>query len=602
MAAKGYGKILRIDLRSGEHKEEEISEEFARKWIGGRGFGAKILYDEVRGHAPLSEGNKVVIATGPLAGTLCPQGAKTSFHAKSPLTGGYGDSNMGGMFAAEMRYAGYDVIILENRANKPSVLVIDDGKVEIRDGEDHWGKGAIETEIALKKELGEDFQCAVIGPAGENLVKFACLTHDFGRQAGRTGIGAVLGHKRIKAICVRGTKDIPVADLRSMERIARRMFEKSCKHPDFKMWQDYGTSFFIPLSSEWGSLPTHNFQTGTYEFADKIDHKTMRRTVVKMDKACFACPMCCGKYSYSSRYKIYCEGCEYETMAMLGANCGLSNVEDVLYANYLCDELGMDTISAGSVCAFIMEAGEKGLIESAPKFGDAEGLFGLLRKIARREGIGSVAADGVKALADSYGGGEFAMHVKGMEMSAYESRGAPAMLLSYMTCDVGAHHNRSWAVLKDLELGREKIEGKADIVIDLQHKRPLFDMLGCCRFLWIETGVPLTDYAEIYNAVTGFSLSVDDLLKAAETVWNLTRCFWWREVKGFSKEWDTPPARETQQPVPSGTTKGMVIPPEKVNALLEDYYKKRGWDRNGKPTIEKLQDLGLHFAIKDLYK
>jgi len=599
--AKGYGKILRVDLKTGKATTEEITEEFARKWVGGRGFGAKILYDEVRGAEPLSEGNKVIIATGPLAGTLCPQGAKTSFHTKSPLTGGYADSNMGGMFAPEMRYAGYDVIILENRAEKPSILVIDDDKVELRDAKEHWGKGAIDTELALKKELGEEFQCAVIGPAGENLVKFACITHDFGRQAGRTGIGAVLGHKRIKAVCVRGTKDAPVADIRAMERIAKRMHRTSRSHKDFKMWQDYGTSFFIPLSSEWGSLPTRNFQTGTYEHADKIDHKTMRERIVKLDKACFGCPMCCGKYSYSSRYKVYCEGCEYETMAMLGANCGLTDVEDVLYANWLCDNLGMDTISAGSVCAFIMEAGEKGLIQAAPKFGDAQGLFELLQKIARREGIGNVAAEGTKQLAAAYGGREFAMQVKGMEMSAYESRGAPAMLLSYMTCDVGAHHNRSWAVLKDLELGRDKIEGKADVVIDLQHKRPLFDILGCCRFCWIETGVPLEDYAEIFNAVTGFGFTVDDLLRVSERVWNLTRCYWWREVEGFGRSWDMPPEREMKEPVPSGTAKGLVVPPEKVNALLDDYYRKRGWDENGKPTKEKLTELGLDFAINDIY-
>ena len=598
---EGYaGRILRIDLTAGSSGTEAVTEEFAGKWVGGRGFGAKILYDEVRGVEPLSDANKVIIATGPLAGTLCPQSAKTSFHAKSPLTGGYGDSNMGGLFAPEMRYAGYDAIVLEGRADEPVIVVIDDDRVELRDGRAYRGRGAIETELALKKELGDEFQIATIGPGGENLVRYACINHDYGREAGRAGIGAVLGHKRVKAVCVRGTRDIPIADLPSMERIVRELLEHAGKHPALKEWQDYGTSQVIPLSSEWGSLPTRNFQTGTYEHADSIDHLHMRERVVKLDKACFGCPMACGKYSYSEKYKVYCEGAEYETLALLGSNCGLSDVDDVLYANYLCDELGIDTISAGGVCAWAFEASEKGLLDVGG-FGDAEALFDLLRKIANREGVGDVLADGVRAAAGKFGGSEFAIHIKGMEQSGYESRGAPAMLLSYMTCDVGAHHNRSWAVMRDLEKGRDVLDGKAEWVIGLQHKRPMFDMLGVCRLGWVELAIDLEYYARLFRAATGREWSLDDLLLASERVWNLTRCYWFREVPGFGRRWDMPPRRAMEEKIPSGTAKGYVQSEENVNRLLDDYYGLRGWDESGRPTKETLERLGLDFAAADLY-
>jgi aldehyde:ferredoxin oxidoreductase len=601
MALQGYaGGILRICVGKKKHKIEPVTEEFAKLWVGGRGFGAKILYDEVKKAEPLSEDNKVIIATGPLAGTLCPQGAKTSFHAKSPLTGGYGDSNMGGLFAPEMRYAGYDAIIIEGVSEEPCIIVIDNDRIELRDGKKYWGKGAIETELELKKELGEDFQIATIGPGGENLVKFACINHDYGREAGRAGIGAVLGHKKVKAVCIRGNKDIPIADLKAMEEISKEIFEKSRKHPAFTEWQMYGTSQVVPWASEIGALPTRNFQTGTYENAEKLDHKHMRKELVKLDKACFACPMVCGKYSYSRKYGVYCEGAEYETTALLGANCALESIEDVLYANYLCDELGIDTISTGNIIAFVMEATEKGLMNEV-KFGDARGMFELIKKIAKRDGIGNLLAEGVKAVSEKVGGKEFAIQVKGMEQSGYESRGAPSMLLSYLTCDVGAHHNRSWSITRDISVGRDVLEGKAEWVIKLQHMRPMFDMLGLCRLAWVEFGIDLNNYVRAFNAVTGWKWRLDDLLLASERVFNLTRCYWFREVEGFGRDWDLPYERAMKEPVPNGATKGMLQSKENVNRMLDDYYRLRGWDKNGKPKKEKLKHLGLNFAISDLY-
>jgi aldehyde:ferredoxin oxidoreductase len=586
------GSILRVDLSTKKVKRERLKEQFAREYLGGRGFGARILWDEVKGVDPLSSKNKVIIAAGPLSGLYIPGAGKTSFHAKSPLTGGYADSNMGGLFSPEMKHAGLDVIIIEGASRKPVYLFIDDDKVEIRDAKHLWGKGAITTEEILKKELGREFQIAAIGQGGENLVKFACINHDYGRQAGRAGIGAVMGSKKLKAIAVRGTKDIPIADLKTFMKAADKIWKDCFKHPALKEWQNYGTTSFVEWSSEAGTLPTRNFQTGVFEHAKDIGHITMRSKVVKLDKACYTCPMSCGKYSYSPKYNTFVEGAEYETLALLGANCAISDIEAIIRANYLCDEYGIDTISTGNVIAFAMEATEKGIM-NVLRFGETEKYLEIIPKIALREGIGAELAEGVAALAKKYNSQSFAMHVKGMEQSGYESRGAPAMLVSYMTCDVGAHHNRSWAIMKDLQAGRDVLEGKSAHVADLQHKRSMFDILGLCRLQWLELALDLNDYAALLTAATGEKATLADLLLVAERVYNLTRAYWFREVPGFGRKSDYPPLRAMNEEVPSGPTKGFKQPKENVEKLLTEYYKVRGWDENGKPTEATLKRLGL---------
>ncbi len=603
----GYGgHVLVVNLTNGTIEKTELDPESARDYLGGRGFAAKILYSTLeQGADPLGPGNKLIVAAGPLSGLLVPGAGKTTFAAKSPATGGYADSSVGGLLSAEMKYAGCDLIIFEGISPEPVYLFIDDDVVELRDAKEYWGQGCITVETALKKELGEDFQIASIGPAAENLVKYACISHDFGRQAGRAGVGTVMGSKRLKALAVRGTRSIPVADVDEFRRLGREMYDYCRASDAWEVWVRLGTAGVNVPSNDWGSFPTRNFQSGYFEQIESLTGELMREKLVVTDKACFACPCACGKYSYSKKWDIHVEGPEYETTAFLGADVAVSDIEDVAYANYLCDELGMDTISAGNVIAFATECFERGIITGketgglALGFGDSEPVFELIERIARREGVGDVLAEGVKKAAQVFGAdsADFAMHIKGLEISGYESRNAPAMMLAYMTCDVGAHHNRSWAITYDIEVGRDAItEEKAARVIELQHIRPLMDCLGTCRLQWVELGMPLEYYAPVLKAITGLDRSWDDLLHIAERVWNLTRSFWVREVEGFGREWDYPPPRWYQDPVPTGPTKGKFVARKDVDKLLDMYYEQRGWDQNGVPTRGKLDELGLHFV------
>jgi aldehyde:ferredoxin oxidoreductase len=603
----GYGgQVLRVDLTHGTIEKSELDPDLARDYLGGRGFAAKILYAELeRGIDPLGGANKMIAAAGPLSGLAIPGAGKTTFAAKSPATGGYGDSNVGGLFSAEMKYAGYDLIVVQGVSPEPVYLFIQDDLVELRDAKKYWGQGAITAEAALKKDLGDDFQIALIGPGGENLVKFACICHDFGRQAGRTGVGAVMGSKKLKAVAIKGTRSIPVADVREFRRVGREMLE-FCKNSDaWDVWVRLGTAGVNVPSNEWGSFPTRNFQTGHFDDMEKMTGEYMRDKIVITDKACFGCPSACGKYSYTKKWDVRVEGPEYETAAFLGSDVGIADIEDVAYANYLCDELGIDTISAGNVIAFATECFEKGVIGPQDTgglkltFGDSEAVFELVQRIARREGIGDTLAEGVRRAAEVFGGdsAHYAMQIKGLEISGYESRDAPAMMLAYMTADVGAHHNRAWAITYDIEVGRDAITpDKAAKVIDLQHIRPLMDCLGTCRLQWVELGLPLDYYAPAMKTITGVDRSWDDLIHAAERVWNLTRAFWVREIDGFGREWDYPPPRWYSDPVPTGPSKGKLVSRENVEKLLDMYYEQRGWDENGIPTREKLDELGLDFV------
>jgi len=600
----GYaGRVLRIDLTRRVTTTEPYDPEIARRFLGGRGFSAYTLYTEVpTGADPLGPDNKVIVSTGPLSGTLVPGAGKTDITTKSPETGGYASASVGGLLCAELKYAGYDAIIVEGISQSPVYLFIDDDLVELRDASHLWGKGSLTVEEQLKTELGEAFQIASVGPAAENLVSYACITHDFGRQAGRGGVGTVLGAKKLKAIAVRGSKSIPIADVETFRTLSRAMF-KACMESDAaEVWQKYGTAGVVSWANEIGALPTRNFQSGFFEKCDSLSGEVMRDSIVVSDKACFACPCPCGKYSHTEKHGVFVEGPEYETTALLGANCAIADIEDVAYANYLCDELGLDTISTGNCVAFAIECFEKGIISSADtgglelSFGDSAAIFKLIGMIAAREGIGELLASGVKHAAEVLGGraADLAVQVKGMEMSGYESRSAPAMLLSYMTCDVGAHHNRSWAITYDLEVGRDKISAdKAAKVIELQHIRPLFDVLGACRLQWVELGLSLEHYAPVLQALTGEDRSWDDLMKISERVWNLTRSYWIRETAGFGRDWDSPPPRTWKEPVATGPTKGSSVSWEDNQRLLDMYYQQRGWDENGIPTPAKLAELEL---------
>ena len=600
----GYGgSILRVNLTTGKITKTPTPPELARDYVGGRGFGAYFLFKEVPKNAdPLGPENKLIISSGPLAGLMVPGAGKCDWTTKSPLTGGYADASMGGHITAEIKYAGLDTIILEGISPKPVYLFINDNKIELRDASTLWGKGAIELEKELKEKFGEEYQIAVIGPGGENGVSFAAINHDYGRQAGRGGVGTVMGAKKLKAIVVHGTKSIPVADMPGYRKAGMALF-KACKDADgLKEWQTYGTTVVVSWCDEVGALPTRNFSAGTFEDGKTLYGSVMREQIVITDKGCFGCPSPCGKYSRMKRYNSNVEGPEYETIGMLGSNVGLSDIQDVAEANRLCDELGIDTISTGSVIGWAMECYEKGILTRQDTdgldlyFGNVAAVFTLIKQIANKEGLGALLAEGVKKAAQKVGKGseKFAIHVKGMEQSAYATHNATAMLLAYMTCDVGAHHNRSWAITYDLQVGRELVvPEKVARVIWLQNFRPMFDVLGSCRLQWVELGIDRDLYVPTLEAITGIHRTWKDLEEVGERIWNLTRMYWAREIDGFDRKWDLPSPRFYTEPPKTGVTAGQITKFEDVQRLLDMYYQQRGWTNSGMPTPTTLERLGL---------
>jgi len=625
----GYaGVILRVDLSKATVSKEPLSESLVENFIGGRGFVAKMLYDEIpSGIGAFDPKNMLISATGPLTGHFLPASGKTHFGTKSPATGGYADSNMGGHFGPQMKYAGYDVLVITGKAESPSYLFINDDSVEIRPASEYWGQGSITAEKNFKDHLGEDYQIITIGPAGENLVRYACISHDFGRQAGRTGVGAVMGSKNLKAIAVKGTGSIPVANLKGAYAKGKEAYQKVKAKPGFEGWTPEGTAGITNWTNEVGVFPTRNFQTSHAEHYKNINGKAVLNRLKITDKGCFGCPTPCGKYGHTKTTSgsAYVEGPEYETIALFGGNCVLKTIEEVAYANYVCDELGIDTISAGVVIGWAIECFQKGILtrnEIGRKidFSDLDSVVYLLNRIAKREGIGDLLAEGVKIAAEKTGNGSerFAIHVKGLEWSGYECRNAPSMMLAYLTADVGAHHNRAWVLghdvagawtsVHDLIASETETETQpkavvgdrsAEYVIASQHTRSLFDALGNCRLQMMELGFEEEHYAELYSLITGMTKSWEDLLKISERIWHLTRAFSVREISGFGRHLDFPPARLYEEPIADGPNQGHVLSKGDIHNLLTWYYTARGWDENGLPTKDTLIHAGLPEVVED---
>lgn len=624
----GYqDQLLQIDLTGQKVEKKPLPDDLVNDYVGGRGFVAKILFDELTpGTDPLGPENLLIIATGPLTGHFLPSSGKTHFGAKSPATGGYGDSNMGGHFGPALKYAGYDLIVLKGKAPEPSFLYIDDDTVEIRSAADYWGMGALSVEKKLKEDLGEDFQIITIGPAGEKEVYYACISHDFGRQAGRTGIGAVMGSKNIKAIAVRGTGHIPVQDPSKAYAAGKKAYQEIRTKPGFTGWTPEGTAGITNWTNEVGVFPTRNFNTSHAAHYKEINGKAVLERLKITDKGCYCCPTPCGKYGHTktSRGEAFVEGPEFETIALFGGNCLLQTIEEVAYANYLCDEWGLDTISAGAVVSWAIECFEKGMIKADEigreiQFEDLETIEYLLALIAQREGIGDLLADGVKKAADKVGqnSDRFAIHVKGLEWTGYECRNAPSMMLAYLTADIGAHHGRAWVLGHDMAGSWSNVHdlinsgggGKAmpeaavkpecaDYVIESQHIRPVFDFLGTCRLQLMELGFEGDHYSTLYEAITGKSMSWPEMLKISEKIWHLTRAFSIREIPGFGRHLEYPPQRFMDEPTPSGPNEGHCLSKVKIDQLLDWYYAARGWDQNGIPTRKTLADVGLK-AVAD---
>ena len=592
-----FKKHLHVDLTKGSAERWDLSDAFIEKYIGGRGFGAKLVWDNLKRHDfkidPLGPENLLVVAPGPLTGAYLPSSGKNSFVAISPATGLYGDSSIGGGFGVELRQTGIDALSITGRAPELSIMFIDNSETTILPMPELKGKSCLEAEGMIKEQLGTHaVHVAAIGVAGENLVRFACVNTDWSRNAGRTGIGAIMGSKNLKAIVVRGHKDIPVYDVIGLMAEAERAYKYMEEHKYFKMWQQEGLMNVIEYANEKGILPAYNFKDSVFAKHNQINGATMLDHYKIGDSACFLCPMCCGNICLVKNGKYtgtVVEGPEYESCAMLGSNLGIDNFAAILSANRLCDELGVDTISTGNIVGAVIEGYEKGILSLSDldggeiTWGDEDAILELMRKIAYRQGIGDTLADGSRRIIEKWSEmDKILVQVKGLEQSAYDSRAGASMGLAYATSDIGAHHTRAWTIAREMEEGQNwSDEEKVDIVIYHQKLRPLFDMLGVCRLPWIELGLSERHYENFYKYVTGKEASLEELLELSNDVYDLTRLI--NARLGMSRKDDSLPYKVWANPPLTGPNAGKVIDQEDFQKLLSLYYQKRGWDKDGIP-------------------
>lgn len=597
------GKFLRVDLTRRKAVAQQYNAQLAHIFLGGRGFAIKILWDELKpGIDPFSPENKLVIAAGPLTGFPLVSSGKLVVATKSPLTGGYGDGNIGTNATVKMRRAGYDAIIIEGKAENPSLLLVEDDKTEILSAKDLWRLGTFETEKEVKKEYGKTAGVISIGPGGENLVKFANIVSQEGRGGGRPGIGAVMGSKNLKTIAIIGSGIIPAADMDELKTIGTQTYREILRKPNYKFWKRQGTMSTIEWSQENSVLPTQNYREGIFENAADIGGFAMEKIKI-LNRGCPNCNMTCGNVVKDANGES--SELDYENVAMLGSNINLGDLKKVATLNRLADEYGIDTISLGNTIAFAMEASEKKLIDYKIEWGDYEEAETLARYITYKQGPGLLLSEGVRTAATRIGGNsqKWAMHIKGLEISAYDCHVAPAMALAYGTAAAGAHHKDAWVISWEVEYGRDRYdEAKVDKVIELQRLRGgMFECLTTCRLPWVEVGFELEWYPKYMKAATGLNLTMDKIYTIADRIYALIRAFWVREYNNlWSKEMDTPPARWFEEPLTKGNFKGAKLDKEKYEVMLQMYYQKRGWDNRGVPTKKTLAKLGLQDAIAEL--
>jgi aldehyde:ferredoxin oxidoreductase len=607
------GTILRVNLTTRQVSKEPLREDWARDYIGGRGLGAKYLSTEVDPTVdPFSPENKLIIVTGPLTGTNASCGSRYMVVTKGPLTNAITTSNSGGSWGPELKAAGYDMLILEGRASSPCYLWIYNDQVEIRDAVHLWGKTVWETEEYLKTELSvPDTIIASIGPAGEKLVRFACIMNDLHRAAGRSGVGAVMGAKNLKAIAVRGTGGVRLADPKAYMEAQWAMKIKLRESPVTSQGLPiYGTEVLVNVINEHGALPTRNHQQTVFENAEDISGETLTETRLVSNKACFACTIACGRVAtlpgeaagkymvttHPHNWKIAGEGPEYEAAWAMGAECGVGDLDALIKANWLCNELGMDAISFGATVAAAMELYEKGVVQLAEtgiplNFGSGEALIAMAEKTAYREGFGSELAEGSKRMTEKFGKPELFMGVRGQEFAAYEARAIQGMGLGYATSNRGACHLKAYTVAAEIlglprQMDPRATEGKAELTKIFQDATATVDATGLCQFLTF--GIGLEEILPQLSAATGVVYTMDDLMKIGERIWNIERL--WNERSGMSGKDDTLPKRILEEPIPSGPAKGQV---NRLGEMLPEYYKLRGWTEDGRITAEKLKELGL---------
>ena len=601
MLDRGYvGKVLRIDLSKESHQVEHLEEAIFEKYLGGRGLAAKIYFEEIAPEVrPLDEENKLIFMTGPLTGTIVSASTKFQCATKSPETGIYLCSNAGGDFGPQLKFAGYDGLIIEGRASKPVYVSINNDKMEIKDATKLWGKTTGEVYKILKEEINSSkagIMC--VGPAAEKKVVFSNIRVD-GRSFGRGGAGVVMASKNLKAIVVKGQGRLNYANLAELKkRIKPREVREACQS-----LADYGRPIYTESINELGCYPVRNFQTAVFSEVDKIDARFMKENFFVKSRACFKCPVACLKVCRvkTGRFKGWTVAPEYETIWALGAQCGVSDFNAILSANLLCNEYGMDTMSTGNIIGFAMELYEKEMITQEDTgglkltFGSPEAVLGAIELIAKRKKVGEILARGFRGIMVEIPGSEwYMMQVKGMPFAAYDPRGFYGMGLTYGTSSRGACHNvGGWSIRAELlsgEYDRFALKGKGKLIKSIQDTRAYIDSLGICTVVRRALGFSDKPDPTILNLVTGLDFT-DKLMEIGERIYNLERLILTRE--GIRRKDDMLPPRIMNEKLPEGPAKGHVLTKDMYEVELDEYYEARGWDEEGLPTDEKIENLGL---------
>jgi aldehyde:ferredoxin oxidoreductase len=625
----GYaGQHLHVNMTKETCKPVPLDKEFALMYLGGQGFSSRIMYDRVGPKTdPLGPENVLIWATGPFTGTLWPQASRYVVAAKSPLTGIFGEAHSAGHWGPELKFAGFDTIIVTGRAKKPLYLFIDNGSAQLIDAHDLWGRNTAETEEMIKELQGDrNIRVSCIGPAGENLVRFAAVINDYDRAAARSGIGAVAGSKQLKAVAVRGGQDIRIAKPNRYLEVIEELHKKMLSSPFTASRAMYGTTNLVELMQEIGRLPSYNMRSGVFAEYEKISGEAIRKKYLVKPRADFACLQRCGRYTcVRTGPYAYCGGSpEYETQSAMGSRCGNANLESILYGHHLSNLYGLDTISTGATISWAMEAWDEGLITAEDtggldlSWGNHESIIKLIHMIAHREGFGDILAEGSYRAAKRIGRGteKFVMHSKKQEIAGQEPRAQKSMGLAAATAARGADHLYAFPVLDEVGFDEEigirygtkylpEIGDRLDptykgiMVKENEDFCAVVESLGVCKYgTLIPPVLFYEDIVKAFDVTVGILITENQLRAIGERIVNLNRCFNVRE--GIRRKDDSLPRRLTETPAPEGPSKGQVV---ELDQMLDEYYKMRGWRlKDGLPTKRVLQRLDLDDLVTDLAK
>lgn len=598
MKLGGYAdRVGRVDLTTGAVAYEGINEDDARKYIGGRGLGVKYVFDNGPTVDPLSPDNLLCFMVGPLTGTDVTMSGRMAIVTKSPLTGTVTDSHHGGWSGARFRWAGFDGILFKGKSEKPVYAYVENGKVELRDASDLWGKGVHDTVKTLLDRHGEDVSVIAIGQGGENLVRYAAFINENDRASGRGGTGAVAGSKNLKAVVIKAKKDLPKAKDKDAFKAAHShalaaiMDESTAVSPRKGGLSVLGTNSLMNVSNVIGALPTRNAQLTSFPTAREISGEKIKETILVGDPTCHACPVACKKeVETHGKYAVHMESFEYESAWSLGANCANDNRDSIAFLINLCNDYGMDTIEHGNVLSMAMEASEKGLIKERIQWADPDKMIELTHQVGQRQGLGDILAEGTARAAERFGDPDIAMTVKGQAIAAYDPRGIKGMGIGYATSNRGACHLRAYTPASEIMGVPERTnplawEGKGRLTKLFQDLHAVSDSFDICKFSAFAEGAE--DYAAQYSAVVGIPTTVEEMLNTGERIYNLER--YYNNLAGFREGSDYLPKRFLEEPSTTGGSQGQVC---ELDLMLREYYEARGWD-NGVVPERKLKELAI---------